>query len=119
VLVAVAVVLVLVVLVCRRSLRLRPRWIESTGPDLPHIAKRMFKVSQMFHKYVASVSYGIVVKLDRDVADATMLILVCCKLLFPMFHLFFSNVRCKCVYLDVAYVSHICCKCFIWMLLCL
>ena len=28
----------------------------------------------------------------------------------------FSDVCCKCVYLDVAYVSHICCKCFIWML---
>jgi hypothetical protein len=25
----------------------------------------------------------------------------------------FSDVCCKCVYLDVAYVSHICCKCFI------
>ena len=28
----------------------------------------------------------------------------------------FSDVCCKCVYLDVAYVSHICCECFIWML---
>jgi hypothetical protein len=28
----------------------------------------------------------------------------------------FSDVCCKCVYLNVAYVSHICCKCFIWML---
>ena len=28
----------------------------------------------------------------------------------------FSEVRYKCVYLDVTYVSHICCKCFIWML---
>jgi len=25
----------------------------------------------------------------------------------------FSDICCKCVYLDVAYVSHICCKCFI------
>jgi hypothetical protein len=24
----------------------------------------------------------------------------------------FSDVCCKCIYLDVAYVSHICCKCF-------
>jgi hypothetical protein len=24
----------------------------------------------------------------------------------------FSDVYCKCVYLDVAYISHICCKCF-------
>jgi hypothetical protein len=109
------VVLVLVVFVRRRSLRLRPRWLESTGPGLPYIAKRMFKVFRMFYRYVASVSYGVIAKLDRDVADATMLILVCCKLLFPMFHLFFSNISCKCIYLDVAYVSHICCKCFIWM----
>jgi hypothetical protein len=28
----------------------------------------------------------------------------------------FSDVCCKCVYLDVAYVSHICCKCFTHML---
>jgi hypothetical protein len=28
----------------------------------------------------------------------------------------FSEVCCKCVYLDVAYVSHICYKCLIWML---
>ena len=28
----------------------------------------------------------------------------------------FSNVGCKCVCLDVIYISHICCKCFIWML---
>jgi hypothetical protein len=28
----------------------------------------------------------------------------------------FLDVHCKCVYLDVTYVSHICCKCFIWML---
>ena len=28
----------------------------------------------------------------------------------------FSNICCKSVYLDVAYVSHICCKCFIWIL---
>jgi hypothetical protein len=28
----------------------------------------------------------------------------------------FSDVCCKCVYLDVAYVSHICCMYFIWML---
>jgi hypothetical protein len=26
----------------------------------------------------------------------------------PMFYLFFSDVCCKCVYLDVAYVLHIC-----------
>ena len=33
-----------------------------------------------------------------------------------MFYLFFLNVRCTCIYFDVAYIWHICCKCFIWML---
>jgi hypothetical protein len=28
-----------------------------------------------------------------------------------------TDVCCKCVYLDATYVSHICCRCFIWMLL--
>jgi hypothetical protein len=50
-----------------------------------------------------------VIKLDQDVAYVAMVVHVCCKCLFPMFHLYFSNVCCKSVYLDVAYVSHICC----------
>jgi hypothetical protein len=41
-----------------------------------------------------------VVKVDRDVAYVVMVVHLCCK----------------CLYLDVAYVSYICCKCFIWML---
>jgi hypothetical protein len=36
--------------------------------------------------------------------------------LFPMFHLYFWMYCCKSVYLDVAYVSHISCKYFIWIL---
>jgi hypothetical protein len=28
----------------------------------------------------------------------------------------FLDISCKCVYLDVACVLHICCTCFIWML---
>ena len=51
---------------------------------------------QMFHTDVA--------KVDRDVAHVAMVVHVCCKLLFLMFHLFFSNICCTCVYLDVAYV---------------
>ena len=54
-------VLVLVVLACRRLPPLRPRQLESTGHDLPRIAKHMF------HRYVASVSY-VYCKVDRDVA---------------------------------------------------
>jgi hypothetical protein len=44
-----------------------------------------------------------VAKVNQDVA---MVVYVCCKLLFPMFYLFFPYVCCKCVYLDVAYVTH-------------
>jgi hypothetical protein len=40
-------------------------------------------------------------KVDRDIA---------------YFFICFSNACCKCVYLDVAYVSHICCECFIMIL---
>jgi hypothetical protein len=56
------------------------------------------------------------VKVDRDIAYVAMVIHACCKRLSLMFHLFFSNICCKCDYLDVIYVSHIYCKCFIWML---
>ena len=63
---------------------------------------------QLFH---ADVS-----KVDRDVAYVVMVAHVRCKLLFPMFNLCFSDAFCNCVYLDVAYVSHICCMCFIRML---
>jgi hypothetical protein len=52
-----------------------------------------------------------VVKVDRDITYVAMVVHVCCKLLFLMFHLFFSDVYYKCVYLDVAYISHICCNC--------
>jgi hypothetical protein len=50
---------------------------------------------------------------NRDVAYVVMVVHLCCKCLFPMFHLFFPDACGKCVYLDVAYVSPICCKCSI------
>jgi hypothetical protein len=46
-----------------------------------------------------------IAKVNRDVAYVVIVVHVCCKLLFSMFHLFFSDICCKCVYLDVAYVS--------------
>jgi hypothetical protein len=56
-----------------------------------------------------------VIKVDRDVAYIVMVVHVCCKRMFPIFHenICFSNIRCKCVYLDIAYVLHVCSKCFI------
>jgi hypothetical protein len=62
-----------------------------------HVVSICFKcfrgILQVFHTDV--------IKVDRDIA---MVIHVCCKLLFSMFHLFFPNVCYKYVYLDVAYV---------------
>jgi hypothetical protein len=43
-------------------------------------------------------------KVDRDVA---IIIHVCCKGLLPMFHLCFLDTYCKCVYLNITYVSYI------------
>jgi hypothetical protein len=53
------------------------------------------------------VFYTNVAKVDRDVAYVAMVV-----------HVFicFLDLCCKCVYLDVAYVPHICYKCFICML---
>jgi hypothetical protein len=52
-----------------------------------------------------------VAKVNRDVAYVAMVVHVCCKGLSLMFHLCFLDTCCKCVYLDVAYVSHIRCNC--------
>jgi hypothetical protein len=46
---------------------------------------------------------------DRDVAYVATIVHICCKLSIPNV----SDLCCKCVYLDVAYVSLICYKCFI------
>jgi len=54
-------------------------------------------------------------KVDQDVVYVAMSI----HMLQPSvrnFSSIFLNVCCKCVYLNIAYVSHICYKCFIWML---
>jgi hypothetical protein len=69
----------------------------------------MFQVLQMFYGYDANISYGYCKSSSGCCIcwHVAMVVYVCCKLLFPTFHLF-SDVCCKCVYLDVAYVSHIC-----------
>jgi hypothetical protein len=66
-------------------------------------------------------------KVDWDVVYVAMVIHVCCKRLFQMFQLFQTNVArlgiayvfvvmLQIFYLGVAYVSHLCYKCFIQML---
>ena len=57
--------------------------------------------------YIASVSYGCC-KIDRDVAYVAMVVHVCCKRLFPIFHLFFRRVLQVCL--------SGCCICFTHML---
>jgi hypothetical protein len=54
--------------------------------------KRMLQELQVFYMDIA--------KVDRDVAYVAMVVHVCCKFMFSMFH---SDVCCKCVYLDVMF----------------
>jgi hypothetical protein len=80
-----------------------------------HVASLCFKCFSCF-RCMFRVFRTNVAKVHQDVAYVAMIVHVCCKRLSPVFHLCFSDVCCKCVYLDVPYVSHICCKYFIWML---
>jgi hypothetical protein len=79
------------------------------------ILQAYFRVFCIFQRYVASVSDGCC-KSRSDVAYVAMIVHVYCKGLLPMFYLYFSNACCKCIYLNVAYVSHIRYMCFIWLL---
>jgi hypothetical protein len=54
------------------------------------------------------VFYMDVTKVDRNVAYVAIVVYLCCKLLFSMLYLFF-HMYVASVYLDVAYVSRICC----------
>jgi hypothetical protein len=80
-----------------------------------YVASVCFKCCRCFRDML-QVLHMDVAKVDQNVAYVAMVVHVCCKRLFPMFHLFFPDVCCKSVYLNVAYVLHICCKYFIWML---
>jgi hypothetical protein len=68
----------------------------------------------MFHRYVALFHMDIE-KVDQNVAYVTMVVHVCCKLLFLMFHLFFQTYVAS-VFIWMLHISHVCCKYFIWML---
>jgi len=56
----------------------------------------------VFHMYV--------VKVDRNVVYVAMVVHICCKLPFPMYHMFFFSDACcnmlQVFYLDVAYVRN-------------
>jgi hypothetical protein len=79
--------------------------------SLPDVVKHMFQVFSDVSRYVASVHID-VAKINRDDSYVAMVVDVCCKLLFSMFHMFFSDVYCNCVYLDITYFSYIFCKVF-------
>jgi hypothetical protein len=64
----------------------------------------------IYFRGMLQLFYMFVAKIDRDVGHVAVVVHVCCKCLFQIFHLLFLDVCCKCLYLDVAYVSHICCK---------
>jgi hypothetical protein len=63
--------------------------------DVAKVDREMLHMLHMFHRHVARV---------------------CFECFRGMFHLYFPDACCKCVYLDVAYVSHIRCMCFNWKL---
>jgi hypothetical protein len=56
-----------------------------------------------------------VAKVDQDVSYVAVVVHVCYKRMFLMFHLCFQTYIIS-VYMDVHMFSDICCKCFIWML---
>jgi hypothetical protein len=65
------------------------------------------------------VFYIDVAKVDRDIAYVAMVVHVCCKLLFPMFHLLFRRMLQVCLFwmlhifhTYVASVLSRCCVCF-------
>ena len=52
------------------------------------------------------VFYMDVAKVDRDIAYVAMVVHVCYKLMFPMFHLFFYTYVVECVYLIMLHMFH-------------
>jgi hypothetical protein len=91
-----------------------------------HVASLCFKCFRYF-RGVLQVFYIDVVKADRDVAHVAMVIHVCFKCRFQMFHLFQTYVEsvssgcCKnrfgcCIYMQAFQMfSYVCCSVFIWI----
>jgi hypothetical protein len=103
------VLLAMVVVVLARR-RLRTRRLESPGPELPHVVTACFKCFRCFVGMFQVFSCGC--------CKSRFECYICCndctcmlQVSVPNVLSVFSNVCCKSVYLDVAYVSHICCNC--------
>ena len=88
-----------------------------SGRFFRHVATLCFKCFNCF-RYMFQLFHADVAKVDRNVACIAMLVHVCCKRLYLMFHLFFVHVCCKC-FKCTSQVFHVssfmCCKCCIWM----
>jgi hypothetical protein len=105
-----AMVVVVVVLVQRR---LRPWQLES--PSLSMLQTYVSSVSDVFVG-MFQVFHADVTKVDRDIAYVAMIVHVCCKCRFVMFHLSFQMYVASVFIWMCVYVSHICCKYFVCML---
>ena len=85
------------------------------------VASLCFKCFRCFIGML-QVFYMDAAKVDRDDAYVAIVVYVCCKLLFPMFHLFFQTYvvsvfiwmlhMLQVFYLDVAYILQWFSKCF-------
>jgi hypothetical protein len=93
-------------------------------PSLRYVVRKKGEIC-MLQAYVSSVSYVLGVCCEcfmqccKSRSDCCMYCNGCTCMLqasTPNVSYVFPDVCCKYVYLDVVYVSHICCKCFILML---
>jgi hypothetical protein len=87
--------------------------------DEPPFSQAVRRCCDVLKTHVAKVCY----KCFRWMLQNKSEYCICCNSCTRMLQSFVPNVSyvfrtycCKCVYLNVAYVSHICCKCFIWIL---
>jgi hypothetical protein len=58
------------------------------------------------------VFYADVAKIERNVLHILQWLYMYIASLCPSVSSIFLDICCKCVYLDIVYVSHICCKVF-------
>jgi hypothetical protein len=84
----------------------RFRWRRRPHQDMSHVARVFFKCLRCFRDMLQVFR--------MDVAYVVIVVHVCCRRLFLMFHLFF-DICCKCVYLDVhmfhIYVASVLSRC--------
>ena len=82
-----------------------------------YVVSVCFKCFRCF-RGMLQMFYMDVAKVDRDIAYLQWLYTYVASVCSQCF-ICFSDVYCKCVYPDIVYASHICCKCFIRCCVCL